>query len=47
MSLKQQVSPAGYQRRHGAKADVSTGEALEARRGNLVEEVLAITLKII
>jgi hypothetical protein len=33
------LSPAGYQRRHGVKADVSTGEALGARRGNL-----AITL---
>ena len=40
----QQLSPAGYQRRHGVKADVSTGEALGARRRNLAEETLAITL---
>ena len=38
------LSPAGYQRRHGVKADVSTGEALGARRRNLAEEVSAITV---
>ena len=40
-----QLSPAGYQRRHGGKADVSTGEALGARRRKLVEEVTAITAR--
>jgi hypothetical protein len=39
-----QLSPAGYQRRHGVKDDVETGEALGARRRNLVEEVPAITV---
>ena len=39
-----QLSPAGYQRRHGVKEDVETGEALGARRRNLVEEVPAITV---
>jgi hypothetical protein len=39
-----QLSPAGYQRRHGVKDDVATGETLDARRRNLVEEVLAITV---
>jgi hypothetical protein len=38
-----QLSPAGYQRRHGVKDDVETGEALGARRRKLVEEMLAIT----
>ena len=42
-SPMRQLSPAGYQRRHGEKEDVSTGEALGARRRNLVEEVTAIT----
>src|SRR5260370_32347186 len=42
-SPMQQLSPAGYQRRHGGKADVSTGEALGARRRNLAERALAIT----
>ena len=37
-------SPAGYQRRHGGKDDVETGEALGARRRNPVEEMPAITL---
>ena len=37
-------SPAGYQRRQGANEDVETGEALDVRRGKLVEETLAITL---
>jgi len=40
-----QLSPAGYQRRHGGKADVSTGEALGARRRKLAEEVAAITAR--
>jgi len=39
-----QLSPAGYQRRQGVKDDVETGEALGARRRNLVEEMLAITV---
>ena len=37
-------SPAGYQRRHGMKEDVSTGEARGARRGKLVEEASPITV---
>jgi hypothetical protein len=44
MSPKRQLSPAGYQRRHGVKDDVETGEALGARRRNLVEEMPAITV---
>jgi hypothetical protein len=43
-SPKRQFSPAGYQRRHGVKDDVETGEALGARRRNLVEEMPAITV---
>ena len=43
-SPTRQLSPAGYQRRHGVKDDVETGEALGARRRNLVEEMLAITV---
>jgi hypothetical protein len=43
-SPKRQLSPAGYQRRHGVKDDVETGETLGARRRNLVEEMLAITV---
>jgi hypothetical protein len=39
-----QLSPAGYQRRHGVKDDVETGEALDARRRNLVEEMPVITV---
>jgi hypothetical protein len=39
-----QLSPAGYQRRHGVKDDVETGEALGARRRNLVEEMPVITV---
>ena len=39
-----QLSPAGYQRRHGVKEDVETGEALGARRRNLAEEMPAITV---
>ena len=42
-SPTRQLSPAGYQRRHGVKEDVETGEALGARRRNLVEEMPAIT----
>jgi len=42
-SPMRQLSPAGYQRRHGVKEDVETGEALGARRRNLVEEMPAIT----
>jgi hypothetical protein len=38
------LSPAGYQRRHGVKDDVETGEALGARRRNLVGEMPAITV---
>jgi hypothetical protein len=38
-----QLSPAGYQRRHGVKDGVETGEALGARRRNLAEEMPAIT----
>ena len=37
-------SPAGYQRRHGTKDYVETGEALDARRRNLDEEFWPITL---
>ena len=38
------LSPAGYQRRHGVKDGVSTGEALDVRQGNLAEEMTAITV---
>ena len=44
MSPMRRLSPAGYQRRHGEKEDVSTGEPLGARRRNLAEEVSAITV---
>lgn len=43
-SPMRQPSPAGYQRRHGVKDDVETGEALGARRRNPVEEMPAITV---
>jgi hypothetical protein len=43
-SPMRQLSPAGYQRRHGVKEDVETGETLGARRRNLVEEMPAITV---
>jgi hypothetical protein len=43
-SPRRQLLPAGYQRRHGVKEDVETGEALGARRRNLVEEMPAITV---
>ncbi len=44
MGPMRQPSPAGYQRRHGVKDDVETGEALGARRRNPVEEMPAITV---
>jgi hypothetical protein len=44
MSPMRQPSPAGYQRRHGTKEDVSTGEARGTRRGKLVEEASPITV---
>ena len=43
-SPMRRLSPAGYQRRHGGKEDVSTGEALGIRRRNFAEEMTAITL---
>jgi hypothetical protein len=43
-SPTRQLSPAGYQRRHGVKEDVETGETLGARRRKLVEEMTAITV---
>ena len=43
-SLGRRSSPAGYQRRHGAKGDVSTGEALGVQRRKLAEEVCPITV---
>jgi hypothetical protein len=43
-SPKRQLSPAGYQRRHGVKDGVETGEALGARWANPAEEMPAITL---
>jgi hypothetical protein len=43
-SPRRRLSPAGYQRWHVAKDYVSTGEALGARRRNLAEEVVPITL---
>jgi hypothetical protein len=43
MSPVRQLCPAGYQRRHGEKENVTTGETLGARRKNLVEEATAIT----
>ena len=42
--LVRQLSPAGYQRWHGVKGYVETGEALDTRRRNLVEEANSITL---
>lgn len=44
MSLTQVFSPAGYQRWHGGKVYVETGEALGIRRRKTVEEVNPITL---
>jgi hypothetical protein len=43
-SPMRRLSPAGYQRRHGGKVNVETGEALGVRRRNLAEEVSAITV---
>jgi hypothetical protein len=43
-SPMRRFSPAGYQRRHGEKVDVSTGEALGVRRRDLAEEMTAKTL---
>ena len=43
-SLMRQLSPAGYQRWHGVKGYVETGEALETRRRNIAEEAVPITL---
>src|SRR5918999_6077589 len=43
LSLRRRSSPAGYQRRHGVTDQVSTGEALGARRRNPVEEASPIT----
>jgi len=43
-SPKRRLSPAGYQRRHGVKDCVSTGEALVVRRRKLVEETRPITV---
>jgi hypothetical protein len=43
-SPMRRFSPAGYQRRHGGKEDVPTGEALGVRRREVAEEALAITL---
>jgi len=37
-------SPAGYQRRHGAKGYAETGEVLGARRRKIDEETLPITV---
>ncbi|MGA8620367.1 MAG: IS4 family transposase [Candidatus Sulfotelmatobacter sp.] len=42
-SPMRRLSPAGYQRRHGEKENVETGEAPGVRRRNLVEEATAIT----
>ena len=44
MSPRRESSPAGYQRRHGVKDGVETGEPLCARRRNLAEEMRAITV---
>lgn len=44
MNPMRQFSPAGYQRWHGMKGYVETGEALDTRRRNLVEEASPITL---
>jgi hypothetical protein len=44
MSPMRRLSPAGYQRRHGEKEDVPTGEALGARWRNPAERATAITV---
>jgi hypothetical protein len=43
-SPTRRLSPAGYQRRHGGKENVSTGEALGVRRRNPAEKATAITV---
>jgi hypothetical protein len=43
-SLIRRSTPAGYQRRHGAKGCTETGETLGARRRNPVEEARPITV---
>ncbi len=43
-SLLRGLPPAGYQRRHGMKDNVETGEAFGARRRNLADQVPAITV---
>jgi hypothetical protein len=43
-SPMRRLSPAGYQRRHGEKENVETGEAIGVRRRNLVEEIPTITV---
>jgi len=42
--LMRQFSPAGYQRWHGVKGYVETGEALDTRRRKTVDEAYPITL---
>ena len=42
-SLIHWFSPAGYQRRHDTKVNISTGEALDLRGRKLLEEVVPIT----
>ena len=42
-SLTHWFSPAGYQRRHDTKVNISTGEALDLRGRNLLEEAVPIT----
>ena len=42
-SLIHWFSPAGYQRRHDTKVNISTGEALDLRGRKLLEEVDPIT----
>ena len=44
MSLTRPPSPAGYQRRHGTKEEVATGEARGARWGKPAEEASPITV---
>ena len=43
-SRTRRSSPAGYQRRHGAKGYAATGEVLDARRRNPDEEARPITV---
>jgi len=44
MSQRRRFPPAGYQRRHGTKGYAETGETLGARRRNLAEKALRITV---